>query len=781
MSNIKTIFLIPLLAILLGLTLFQAVQTQASQPFSPKSDWQSKVDQELLTQLENRGQQEPIEFIVRLDNQADINLDSDLSKTERAAEAYELLKAHAAASQKDLLQQIANAGGIAKPYTIINAIHVTGNGSLLIDLAQQADVAHLHANPAIKLDVQTQANFPFDQVRAPLTVEWGVEKIGAPLVWSKGITGTGAVIAGQDTGYNWEHPALQAKYRGWSNGTADHNYNWHDAISGDISGNSFNPCGYTLTIPCDDVSSQHGTHTMGTMIGADGTNEIGVAPGAEWIACRNMEEGYGTPDTYISCFEWFLAPTNINGQSPDPSKAPDVINNSWGCPPSEGCNTGNFDLMNTVIENLRSAGIVVVTSAGNSGSSCGSVNTPAAIFAGSFSVGATDSGDGIAGFSSRGPVTVDGSQRIKPNVTAPGVSVRSAGSGSSYRSLSGTSMAGPHVAGAVGLAISAYPPIAGNVEAIESYFEETADYVGTGSCGGTDEFNNTYGHGRINVDSAVSAIWNIDIEKSAPETITIPNMGAAPVAGTLTYSIVLTKTGDYLTFTNAILTDTIPAGTVFVSASEAVTESGGTLVWEIGDLPANASQQIDVTIQVMGEAGSSESLTLPAAEISAEHVPAQASNTSNTSINFEEDGGMQFMISRDIPSSFSDPRVSYLSDSSLAISYTISVSAPISIPQTTNVNITETLPAGATVITTSLPVTAGNGYFVWNYPSLNQAETVTLDVTIQVPISPTVSNPISSITFPETEVDSDQTDPRESPSIILIPYNIWMPTMLKSP
>ena len=199
--------------------------------------------------------------------------------------------------------------------------------------------------------------------------------------------------------------------------------------------------------PCDDQG--HGTHTMGTMIGSEGDNQIGVAPDAQWCACRNMERGYGTPFTYIECFEWFLAPTDLNNENPDPSKAPHVINNSWGCPPTEGCNPDNFELMNIVVNNLRAAGIVVVVSAGNDGSGCGSVYTPAAIYEGSFSIGATRSNDTIAGFSSRGPVWSDGSNRLKPNVCAPGTNVRSSVPGGGYDYSSGTSMAGPHVAGLV--------------------------------------------------------------------------------------------------------------------------------------------------------------------------------------------------------------------------------------------------------------------------------------------------------------------------------------------
>ncbi len=182
-----------------------------------------------------------------------------------------------------------------------------------------------------------------------------------------------------------------------------------------------NPCGSDSPEPCDDFG--HGTHTMGTMVGDDGgSNKIGMAPGARWIGCRNMDGGKGTPATYSECYQWFIAPTRIDGSDPNPAMAPDVINNSWGCPPSEGCNPNSLLIP---VQNLVAAGIVTAHSAGNSGSSCSSVSDPAAIYDESFTVGATDSSDNIAGFSSRGPVTVDGSNRPKPDVSAPGDNVRS--------------------------------------------------------------------------------------------------------------------------------------------------------------------------------------------------------------------------------------------------------------------------------------------------------------------------------------------------------------------
>ena len=91
-------------------------------------------------------------------------------------------------------------------------------------------------------------------------------------------------------------------------------------------------------MPCDD--NGHGTHTTGTTSGDDGTpgvNQIGVAPGAKWIGCRNMDQNVGRPETYTECFEFFIAPWDLNHQSPNPTLRPHVMNNSWGCPASELC------------------------------------------------------------------------------------------------------------------------------------------------------------------------------------------------------------------------------------------------------------------------------------------------------------------------------------------------------------------------------------------------------------------------------------------------------------
>ncbi|MBL0027695.1 MAG: S8 family serine peptidase [Rhodanobacteraceae bacterium] len=249
---------------------------------------------------------------------------------------------------------------------------------------------------------------------------------------------------------------------------------------------------------------------MGTMVGNDGgTNQIGVAPDAKWIGCRNMDQGNGTPTTYLECFNWFLAPTDLNGQNPDPSKAPHVINNSWGCPTSEGCNSGNWATMRTAVANLTAAGVLVVASAGNSGSACSTVNDPPAMFSESFSVGAFSSGTGaIASFSSRGPVTVDGSGRMKPDIAAPGVGVRSStfGSDTAYGSMSGTSMAGPHVVGAAALLMSAVPQLKRQPALVRQFLAQSATAVSVVStCSSNGVPNNVWGSGRLDVLAAVQA------------------------------------------------------------------------------------------------------------------------------------------------------------------------------------------------------------------------------------------------------------------------------------
>jgi serine protease AprX len=501
--------------------------------FFQQQPWESKVDPTLLQAAEAGDK---IAFLVVLQAQADVSGAKSLkSKDAKGRFVFNQLKQTARTTQQALINIIEGRGVSYQSFFIVNAILTSGDYELLRALAQHPATARIEPNPWSQMQQPVHtAEDEENALQMRNAIEWGIQRIRAHEVWALGYTGQDVVIGGQDTGYEWNHPALRNQYRGWLGDSVSHHYNWHDAIrtlnpQNDTTIN--NPCGLASMVPCDD--NNHGTHTMGTMVGDDGQgNQIGVAPGAKWIACRNMERGWGTPATYIECFEWFLAPTDLSGANPDPERAPHVINNSWGCPSSEGCNAANWATMNTVVSNLKAAGIVVVVSAGNSGSGCGTVNTPAAMFEESFSVGATRNTDTIASFSSRGAVSVDGSNRLKPDISAPGVGIRSAIRNGNFASFSGTSMAGPHVAGLVALIISANPALAGQVDDIESIIEQTAlTMLSTQNCGGfsgMESPNPTYGHGRIDALAAVQWVLSMASNTQSSDTEASVNLFPNP-------------------------------------------------------------------------------------------------------------------------------------------------------------------------------------------------------------------------------------------------------------
>ncbi len=442
---------------------------------------------------------ETADFLVILDEQADLRPAASLpTRQARGRWVYETLWQTAQRSQAGLRAWLDARGVAYHSFYIVNALHVlSGDRALVQALAARADVARVEANPRIH-NVLPEATEPLARL-APTLVQPNIIQVDADDVWALGISGQGIVVGGQDTGYDWEHPTLIAQYRGWDGATASHDYNWHDAIADSPT-------------PVDP--NGHGTHTMGTAVGSSdpthpltATYAIGVAPGARWIGCRNMNSsGYGSPATYLECFEFFLAPYPVDGTPAqgNPDLAPDVTNNSWGCPDWEGC---SWNTLQAAVEAQRAAGIMTVVSAGNEGSrGCSTVVDPPAIYDAAYTIGATDLTDTLTSFSSRGPVTVDGSNRRKPDLVAPGSNIYSCAPGGGYTWMSGTSMAAPHVAGAVALLWSAVPWLRDDIDATETILNNSAVHIASTSCSSSGVPNNLYGWGRLDTLAAVNTV-----------------------------------------------------------------------------------------------------------------------------------------------------------------------------------------------------------------------------------------------------------------------------------
>ncbi|MEP6793413.1 MAG: S8 family serine peptidase [Saprospiraceae bacterium] len=277
--------------------------------------WEKKVSPTLLTKAAD-GISSP--FLIVLSSQANVSEASRLdTKEEKANFVFSQLKSKAKESQANIISLLDEMNSPHQSLFIVNAIKATGNIDLIRTLASRTDVKKIldDADQKFAGPVEWSADNGSRQ-----TIEWGIDMINADDVWALGYRGQGVVVGGGDTGYQWDHAAIKNQYRGYDadRDTVDHNYNWHDAIHeiSVLSPDSLNSCGVNIKAPCDDFG--HGSHTMGTMVGLDGENEIGVAPESKWCGCRNMERGNGSPFTYLECFQWFLAPTDLNNENPDP-------------------------------------------------------------------------------------------------------------------------------------------------------------------------------------------------------------------------------------------------------------------------------------------------------------------------------------------------------------------------------------------------------------------------------------------------------------------------------
>ncbi|WP_328651957.1 S8 family serine peptidase [Micromonospora sp. NBC_00330] len=364
----------------------------------------------------------------------------------RAAEVYRRLVTTAEQSQGDLLRGLNRLRLDPVSYYLVNAVEVDGGPAVRAWLARRPEVARVLVSQRLR-PLPAPAGQNRGTLPKPAGPQWNISQIGADRVWSQlRVTGTGIVVGSSDSGVDGAHPALRAGFRGGDD-------SWYD--------------------PWDDTRSPtdqggHGTHTVGSAVGRDG---IGVAPDAQWVGCVNLDRNLGSPAHYLDCLQFMLAPFPAGGDpftDGRPERAPQVLTNSWGCPPIEGCDQG---VLRPATAALDAAGIFVVAAAGNTGPWCASIDDPPAPYPDVLTVGAVDAQRRVAEFSSRGPVP-GGSG--KPDVLAPGVGVVSAMPGGTYAALDGTSMATPQVAGVVALMWSANPALVGDVTRTRQILRDTA-------------------------------------------------------------------------------------------------------------------------------------------------------------------------------------------------------------------------------------------------------------------------------------------------------------------
>ncbi|MEW5899972.1 MAG: S8 family serine peptidase [Acidobacteriota bacterium] len=530
---------------------------------------QSRPDR-LHPALEQRLQKlapgEKLAVIIELDTQAKplaaISQMPGATRRAKARAVVEALRSTADQHQGPLrehLQKQRTEGAAERiiPFWVFNGFAVTATEPLIRSLASRPDVREIRLDVRIPVPSLSSAR---EVASSPIT-EWNLEQVRAPEVWAldPAYNGSGTVIGSFDTGVELTHPDLFPRYRG------DHQISWFDPYN-------------EHPVPYDFHG--HGTHTTGTAVGGDASgSSIGVAPGATWIAAKGWNDaGVGYTSTFHQIFEWFLAPGG------DPDNAPDVVNNSWSFEEA-GCLTEFVP----DIEALRAAGIFPAFASGNSGPDPGSVRSPGA-YPAAFGVGSTDVSDAVSDFSSQGPSPCDGS--IKPDIAAPGEAVLSAVPWG-YEILSGTSMATPHVTGAVAVLRSIDPSL--TVEQLESVLASGASDI---EDPGPDHLS---GAGRLDLFvSAQVALHGpgFPVVKIAATDNTSTEAG--PTSGTIT----ITRTGN----TDSDLEVIYSSGGTAISGGDydpipetlsmpAGQESATILITAIDDLLAEVDETVSLTIE----------------------------------------------------------------------------------------------------------------------------------------------------------------------------------------
>jgi len=459
------------------------------------------IDQSVLDEIEQKGE---ASYWIEFENNADLSPAYSMSWEDRGWFVYETLKTQAEKTQAPVLDLLEKSGVEAQSFWIANRVLVKQSNYVVLSSIQNMPwVTAIRSQEEYILYEPEES----DSLHSENPIEPNLSHVNAPEVWALGVDGSGIVVANIDTGVRYTHQAIGESYRGNNGGGSfEHNYNW------------YNPNNPSNASPRD--AQGHGTHTMGTMIGDDGSeNQIGIAPGAEWIACAGCTSSGCTDDALMQCSQFLAVPHDLNGLNPNPGMRPNVINNSWG-----NCQQEYNDMYADVIQTWHALGIYPVFSNGNN-TNCGySENPPLntvgnpARYGNVTGVGSSGRTNGeYASHSNKGPTDnldtinpVDGFSMMKPQVVAPGVDIRSSipNNDLAYGINTGTSMAAPHVSGLVALIMQAAPCLIGDYATIETIIESTATPIiyDDGSPLTPENYPNfATGWGEINALSAVEA------------------------------------------------------------------------------------------------------------------------------------------------------------------------------------------------------------------------------------------------------------------------------------
>jgi len=399
--------------------------------------------------------------------------------SDRPRELIGALRRAATRTQPALLGRFARP---ARRLWLVNAVALQAQPAEILRLARDPAVASIEYDRRVQLlDATSNA----DSDKPPGLFDrgdWGLAAIRAPAVWRDyGLDGSGVRVGSIDTGVDADHPDLAGKVVAW-----------RDFVNG-------------RPAPYDDQG--HGTHTIGTMVGgAAGGAPIGVAPGAGVVVAKALDkDGGATLSTLLAAAQWIVDPD----ENPLTADFPTVVNASWGTP------TGpSGEALRPLIRRWRDLGIVPVFAAGNTGPR-GSVAAPAA-YPETLAVGALGPRGRVAAFSSRGAAAGTGMEpkTLKPDLSAPGVEVVSSAPGGAWVSHGGTSMAAPHVAGAVALLRQADPDI--SADAIETILRRTARDVEPAR---PDRMS---GAGGLDAHAAVAAVLGSRVARPGIFVIAVP-------------------------------------------------------------------------------------------------------------------------------------------------------------------------------------------------------------------------------------------------------------------